>query len=350
MVNIEFNQIVNMRVILVLISGALILLSCASLPHKGAEIAPRGPDYSNLDFWAAHPDKNDPADLIPQQIGEDHDQIREADIFFIHPTTYTSGSIDGMWNGPLNHAKLNKKTDEGTIQYQASIFNKAGRVYAPRYRQAHLQTFFTVHNELAELVFDLAYNDVQNAFSYYLEEENQGRPFIIASHSQGTTHAVRLIRAMVDGHDIQSQLVAAYLVGMPVHKNVFESIPPCKNSNDLNCFVSWRTYKRGHIPANVALGDSIAVHNPLSWTQDDTYINKESNRGAILRNFNKIIPQATDAQVKDGILWASKPKFAFSFLFTRRNYHIADLNFYYMNVRQNAYQRVEQFVQNKLSN
>jgi hypothetical protein len=39
---------------------------------------------------------------------------------------------------------------------------------------------------------DLAYQDVESAFDYYLTHYNQGRPFIVVGHCQGTTHALRL--------------------------------------------------------------------------------------------------------------------------------------------------------------
>ena len=45
------------------------------------------PDYSNLDYWAAHPWKKDPSDSIPTPL---KDEIRDsiADVFFLHPTIF----------------------------------------------------------------------------------------------------------------------------------------------------------------------------------------------------------------------------------------------------------------------
>ena len=47
------------------------------------------------------------------------------------------------WNADIDNEELNEKTDNSTILYQASVFNKYCRVFAPRYRQANLQAFFT---------------------------------------------------------------------------------------------------------------------------------------------------------------------------------------------------------------
>ena len=211
-----------------------------------------------------------------------------ADVFFVHPTTYSGKSIDDQWNAPIHHEKLNQNTDRGTIQYQASIFNEAGRVFAPRYRQAHLNVFYTDNKSLSKKVLDNAYQDVKNAFLHYLKFHNNGRPFVIASHSQGTVHSARLIKELIDRKPLEYQLVAAYLIGMPIGKDAFETIEPCSDENDTRCFVSWRTFKRGYTPTQTLMGDSIIVHNPLSWKMDNSLIEKEENKGAVLRNFNKV--------------------------------------------------------------
>src|SRR5215218_8823642 len=95
------------------------------------------PDYSSLNYWASHPWKIDPADNIPSSI-QNKNKDSLADVFFIHPTTYTEVSMPMGWNAEINNESLNKKTDDGTILYQASVFNQHCRIFAPRYRQANL--------------------------------------------------------------------------------------------------------------------------------------------------------------------------------------------------------------------
>ena len=324
----------------------VLLASCASVPPENIDRQSATTDYKLLDNWAAHPDKKDLADLVPAPLTSVDQSMLEADVFFVHPTTYTTKTIGGAWNAPVNNQELNGKTEKTTIQYQGSAFNQAGRIFAPRYRQAHISAYFTEDKELSKDVFDIAYNDVKAAFEQYISKYNNGRPFIIASHSQGTTHCGRLIKEVIDGSSLQKQMIAAYLVGMPVPKDAFKSIKPCSTSDDTGCFVSWRTYKKGYTPEDVILGDAIAIHNPLNWKTDNSYVSKDQNKGAIIRNFDKLITEATDAQISNGILMAAKPKFALSFLFTSKNYHVADINFYYMNIRENAVERVETFMKN----
>lgn len=89
------------------------------------------PDYTILQNWAAHPLKKDMADSVPKSLRKDYTPSENVDVFFIHPTTYTqSDKIFGQ-NAPIDNAVLNNKTDKGTILFQASIFNAAGRIFAP---------------------------------------------------------------------------------------------------------------------------------------------------------------------------------------------------------------------------
>jgi Protein of unknown function (DUF3089) len=331
--------------LLVSLVFVLFLVSCKTYRPNHDFLEPKQVviDYDNLDYWAAHPAKSDAADLTPEGHLADK-SAQKADVFFIHPTTYTGDKGQDQWNADLSDPKLVTKTNDGSITFQASVFNHAARVFAPRYRQAHLHAYFTKNKTAAKKAFDLAYADVKHAFEYYLKNENNDRPIIIAGHSQGTNHAERLLDDFFVNRPLGKKLIVAYLVGMPIRKNRFEGIAPCNDSLDTGCFVSWRTFKKGtQIPDKYALKD-IAVTNPLSWKMDDNYIAKDKNLGTLLFDFDKIYHQHIDAQVHNDILWANKPKFFGSILLRTKNYHPADINFYYFNIRKNAVDRVEAFL------
>ncbi|MES2882742.1 MAG: DUF3089 domain-containing protein, partial [Bacteroidota bacterium] len=175
------------------------------------------PGYNNLDYWAAHPYKKDPSDSIPAEIQTKNiDSL--ADVFFIHPTTYTGAKEN--WNADINDAALNAKTDYSSILYQASVFNEHCRVFAPRYRQVHLKAFYTKDAE-ARKAFDTAYADVKKAFEFYLQHHNNNRPVIIAGHSQGALLCKSLLAEFFDGKPLQQKLVAAYVIGWPVPEKYF---------------------------------------------------------------------------------------------------------------------------------
>lgn len=336
-----------MSKILLLIAGLLLLFSCGIVKPVGTfetSTPPTTPNYAQLDSWAAHPDKADNADRLPDGVKRESKLEEKVDVFFLHPTTYNGKKGHRNWNGDIQDAQLNERTDGSTILYQASIFNGAGRVFAPRYRQAHIYAYFSTDKGSAKEAFELAYTDIKAAFQYYLDNHNQGRPIIIAAHSQGTTHGTRLVAEFFDGKSLKEQLVAAYLVGMPLSTEQFDDIPLCNSASDTQCFSAWQTYKTGYYPKKYVYGDQYAVTNPLSWTLDTNYQPKSANEGAILRKFEKLLPQLVDAQIEKGMLWVNKPKFPGSFFFRSKRYHIVDFNFFYMNVRNNAILRAETFL------
>ncbi len=330
----------------------LLLFSACKIPKspKGSfDIAnvPNPPDYANVDYWSALPDKKDCADLTPPSLKDGQFQA-DADVFFLYPTVYTGiKSYQTNWNAPMDFASFNHDVDFATVKYQATIFNAAGKVYIPRYRQAHIKSYFPkgdkVKEASAKQAFDLAYDDVKAAFEYYLKHYNKGRPIILAGHSQGTTHAIRLLDDYFDGKPLQKRLVVAYLVGIPVPKNRYKNIKVCENPDETTCICTWRTFAKGHIPKKSAHGEGIEVVNPLTWTTSKVYAPNELNLGGVVKDFKKIRLGIADAQVHEGMLWASKPKFPGSFLLTIKNYHAGDYNLYYMNVRENALNRVRNF-------
>lgn len=328
---------------------ALSCISCATLP-KGAfgKNIPEAPDYTSADVWAALPEKRDSADALPLSEWEDIQATASVDVFYIHPTTYTGRPGDKYWNADLSDQKCNARTDKYPVRYQASLFNGVGKVYAPRYRQAHLNCFYTKRTPDAAQALELAYEDIKNAFQYYLDHYNQGRPFIIASHSQGTFHAKKLMREFVDGHPIQEKFVTAYLVGLPVPADYFTAIKPCSMPEETNCFCSWRTFRQKYLPKKLHFADSnIVVTNPVTWEATKLTSTKDEQIGAVLRDFQKLYPGLVTTSVYEDLLWVNKPKFPGSFLLTTKNYHIADYNFFYADIRQNAQDRVNAFFRNQ---
>ncbi len=308
---------------------------------------PPPPDYALASSWAALPTARDLADSLPSPTLQDQQSTASADVFFIYPTSFTyQPTGPNQWNGDVADKELNRKTDEGAILNQASLFNGAGRVYAPRYRQAHIKAYFTDDKETAKQAFELAYQDVKAAFNYYLAHYHQGRPIVMAGHSQGTQHAHRLLTELFDGQPLQQQLVVAYLVGMPIPANAFQQIKLCQSPTETGCFCTWNTFATGYYPPNhQSYLSRAAVTNPLTWTTDSLQADRKLNRGAVGQKFKYYAAGFVDAQVHRGMLWINKPYITGRALISLKNWHVADYNLFYVNVRENAVERVNQFRQ-----
>ena len=302
------------------------------------------PDYSNLNYWAAHPWKKDMSDSVPRPLQGSYQQDSLADVFFIHPTTLTNYN-DERWNAEIDDAEINVKTDYSAILYQASVFNEKFRVFAPRYRQAHIKAFFSNTYD-SERAFEIANADVKAAFIYFLQNYNNKQPIIIASHSQGTKHGGRLLKEFFENNSLQNQLVCAYIIGMPVPEDYFTTLKPCFDSLSTGCFVSWRTFKSGSDEPDFISKEIFksVVINPLTWTNENNLAPAILNKGGVLKNFNKIVHNVVNAQIHKNILWSSKPDVPFKILYTQENYHIGDINLFYMNIRENAVARITAFL------
>lgn len=303
------------------------------------------PDYAKLSAWAAHPLKQDFSDSIPPFAkGEVRDTT--VDVFFIHPTSYLKNLTTKNWNAELANEKINKDTDDGSIRFQASVFNQHGRIYAPRYRQAHIKSFFLRDKPQSVSAIDLAYSDVKTAFEYYIKHDNHGRPFIIAAHSQGTLHAIKLIKESIDDDSLEDQLVCAYLVGWLVTKNEFEALKPCTEASQTQCFVTWRTFKSGEVPKYIADEHGSAVcTNPVTWSLGPNDTKAQMHKGAVGKRLGDVYEKSVDIVLpkEHGIVWASLQGELQDKLAGVDHYHFIDYNLFYLDIRKNVDLRVKTY-------
>ena len=308
------------------------------------------PNYGDLAYWAAHPNKVDPSDSVPKPILKKYRPNQLVDVFFLYPTSYLDPKKPYGWSASFNDTKTNIYTDYTSVLNQASIFNEIGSVYAPRYRQAHIQSYYPISKSdsiNAIAAFEIAYQDIKKAFEYYLKNYNNNRPIIIASHSQGSTHAIRLLQEYFDEKPLSKKLVAAYIVGMAVNPTNFKQLKACTQPDATGCILSWRTYLEGYTPPFIQNETFTSiVTNPLSWNSNKDSMDRFSNEGSVLYNFNKVARNVAGAKIHAGLLWTEKPKFLGSLFFKTKNYHVADYNFYYLSIRKNAATRVHAFFNN----
>src|SRR5947209_5556796 len=207
--------------------------------HFAAAPAGSGPDYALASSWVARPDiGRNPAEWRPA--GVNAGVTGKAAIFYIHPTTYL---LTDRWNAPLDAGGDAEFRTRLFVQSQASAFNAAGEIWAPRYRQAAFGAFL-LKSEDAQNALDLAYGDVSAAFEEFLKQGGD-RPIILAGHSQGALHLERLLREKVAGTPLAKRIVAAYVVGWPI-STVSDlpalGLPGCMAPDQAGCILSWMTF------------------------------------------------------------------------------------------------------------
>ena len=298
------------------------------------------PNYSDKDSWAVLPE-NIPDEISIFNIDENK---KEADVFYIYPTLIDSKN-QREWNSDIWNEDIRNDVINRPVKYQASAWLDAGNLYVPYYRQAHIRVFNDKFRVDGDKALNLAYNDIKEAFTYYLENFNNDKPFIIASHSQGTVHAKRLIAEFIDGKELQKKLIAAYLVGIKVFEDEFKNIKPMNSANETGGFVTWNTFKFNKYPRKDNYENWFkggVTTNPITW-DDSKETKKDLHKGLLYRDL-KIFSQNIDIKLIDGIVWSTVPNVPGKILLqTVRSYHFADINLFWEDIRENAKLRVDQW-------
>jgi hypothetical protein len=236
----------------------------APAPAPVESVAPN--DYGKDANWLCRPGRHDACDidLGTTVVSADGSLKREAfradanapiDCFYVYPTISTDpGANSDMTPDP---AELN------VIAQQFARFGQVCRVYAPSYRQVTLAGLRRIMNAgLGGLATGVQYDDVRDAWHYYLEHDNRGRGVVLIGHSQGSFILSSLIAKEIDGKPAQARLVSAILMGtsiaVPQGKDVggaFQKIPLCHKATDTGCLITFATF-RSNVPppANTLFG------------------------------------------------------------------------------------------------
>lgn len=329
-----------MRRLATLISVVLTLLLLAShalagaqLPPFSAENVPAAPDYAEHASWLALPD---------------NPNAHPVDIFWVYPTILHD---DIHWLMPLNDGQL-QKAAATSLTTQASVFSSQANLYAPLYRQMNMAALSLPQKDIESLI-RYGMEDVWQAFTHYLKNFNQGRPFILAGHSQGSDILVELLIKHWGQLGIEKNLVAAYIIGWSVTKDDLMNNPSlkmCGNATQTGCFISYNSVAPGKQSVAPTIRSGAIVTNPLSWTLDGKLVPAEHNIGSVFFNDDgttTTVPHFTSAQGKDAGLVVQPTDMTLVSIdlasFPKGVYHFYDYSLFYENIKQNVHDRIESF-------
>ncbi len=242
-------------------------------PAQPAAPAQVGPvDYKDDASWLCRPGRKGDAcdvDLTTTVVAADGTLTREPfaadpkapiDCFYVYPTV----SADATPNSDLSQDPAEKNV----VLQQFARFASKCRTFAPMYRQLSLRGLQTAlaanADPLALFSKGLQYDDVRDAWQYYLKNDNQGRGVVLIGHSQGAFILQALIANEIDGKPLQKQLVGAYILGAtfltPKDKDAggqFKQIPLCRKPGQIGCVVNYSAFRSTVTPpGNTLFGKS----------------------------------------------------------------------------------------------
>jgi hypothetical protein len=238
------------RIIGILVLGAAFAPAALALAQSSQ---PKN-DYGDGKTWLCKPGRQDACsvDLTTTIVAADGKLTREEwkananapiDCFYVYPTV----SMDPGGNSDMNAGP----EENGVIRAQFARFASQCRAYAPLYRQATL-TALRAAATGSPLPVDraLGYNDVVDAWNYYLQHDNNGRGVVLIGHSQGSGVLTQLIRNEIDGKPVQSKIVSALLLGtslaVPKGKDVggaFQQMPLCHSATQTGCVIAYASFR-----------------------------------------------------------------------------------------------------------
>lgn len=319
-------------------------------PPKGS-----APDYAKEASWIARPGMaENPSAWLPEGVGSTV-PAELAATFYVHPTTYLERD---RWNAPIDAAGEPSRRARVFVETQGGAFNNVSDLWAPKYRQAAYGAFLLKSDD-ANQALDLAYRDVLAAFDAFLAAQPRGKPIILAGHSQGSMHLLRLLAARKDA--LKGRLVAAYVVGWPVA--VSADLPAtgllaCSLPEQAGCLLSWQSFKD---PANTRLvtkawvgsvgltgkprkRDEMLCGNPLTGTEDGA-APPSANKGTLVPNGDltkaTLEPGRVGAQCDKGFLLidGDVPNLG-PYVLPGNNYHVYDYALFWGSIRADAERRL----------
>ena len=325
--------------VMMLLAAMLTLSGCVQNTSVSTEYSITNTDYSDPSNWAYY----------------ETDKEGQADVFFISPTSCYTQSEEII--APVNED--NNQANLGSINMEKGIYESAGRFFAPYYNQLSFEAY-TVSEEKREKAADLCYQDVKAAFDYYMENENNGRPILIAGFSQGAEHGLRLVGEYSENESFREQLVAAYLIGWRITDEDLEKYPYiqlAQGETDTGVVVCFEC-EADFVTDTIIVPENTFTYsiNPLNWKTDSTPAEKEENLGACFTdydgNISSEIPQLCGARIDpdrgtikvDDVTASDYP--AVLDIFPEGCYHIYDYQFYYRNLQENVAVRLNQYVKN----
>ena len=314
----------NIRIFF-LFSLYVLLVSCAE-----DKSLPKAPVYSDATQWYIS-DRQADADMfyvISTEIGDY--QLKDGTVRHL-ADTYLEQTRQPMYGEMLGVDTLTS----GKLNY-----------YSPYYRQCSLQSFAS---DSAAIRFNIALDDVRRAFAYYLEHQNNGRPFVLAGFSQGAMIARELLKEMDES--VFQRMVAAYLIGIKLSADDLAENPhirPAKGADDTGvtiCYNSMRGEDANYPSDN---GSNVLAINPVNWRTDDAVaelITEPSPMKPVHEQQKDSMTVQLDT--KSNLLLVkgySATDYVLPLIGTTTSYHTREIWLYRDQLKENIQQRVDAFL------
>ncbi|MBQ2819398.1 MAG: DUF3089 domain-containing protein [Clostridia bacterium] len=291
-------------------------------------------DYSNSFNWISTGGERD----------------KPVDVFHVVPTSWYGK--EGETLSEISNPQY-REMSTFNVSFQASVFETEANIFAPHYRQ--LEPYYCLDLSLEERMKKEAEEpkqDIFDALDYYFENYNNGRPFILSGHSQGSILLLSVLSEYMFMYpERYERMIAAYLIGYSVTEEYLREHPHlhfAEGAGDTGVIISYNTQSPSLTSPNPLVNPGALVINPISWTRSEELAPASQSLGSRIKG--RDIPHFADARIdksKNALICSTPdPRRMKSELFEEGVYHIHDYGLYYYDLRQNAALRIANYMKN----
>ena len=266
---------------------------------------------------------------------------KNIDLFYVVPTCiwdYTDSLGQTLHHMDVFNTEQRALVDP-SIQLAKSVLADSCNFFSPYYRQISMDSWLTLDTALIEERFKLAYQDVADAFHYYMEHDNQGKPFILAGHSQGAKAVIELLKREMTP-DISRKLIATYAIGYTVTPEELAGYPtlrPAQDSIDTGVLIGFNSVTRPDAVSPL-FRDNVVCINPVNWRTDAT-------PATSYQGFTVAQDTTIHTLIVTGIDEEQYFIPSVAALLPKGNLHVQEFNLYNEDLRKNVLQRIRAFRQ-----
>ena len=317
----------------------LLCIFLSACKEEKKQYIPTPPDYTQKETWFDNGSNRD----------------KPYDVFYIVPTCVFDWEDT---NGETCHYmdiynSSHRNSVDSPLRLAKGIFADEANFFAPYYRQITIESWME-SDSVIESRFELAYEDTKAAFQYFLKHLNEGRPFVLAGHSQGGKAVIELLKQeMTD--ETYKRMIAAYPLGYPVEEDdASPYLIPATDATGTGVFITFNSVSAPDKLPPLLSGSRAAI-NPLNWRTDDTEGTEAEHLGTVFiaadgsiaseeaHTISAHIDEASKTLVVSGVDPMAYYVPSLSGLFPPGNYHVVELNFFYRNLQQNVKERAATF-------
>lgn len=266
-------------------------------------------------------------------------------LYFVSTEVLSTKDSTGQvaWQSQLIPEDLNAMIHEVEWVEKNMFKGEDFNVWAPFYHQYTFDAIWQLDSLTMVEVTKDAISDACDAFDYYMEHANDGRPFILAGFSQGAVMAVNVLKHMTD--EQYQRMIACYSLGCQVTAEDLRNphIKAATGETDRGVVISFNSVQNTDAIWRHIAGNPATCINPVNWRTDETpatfTFKSTTNEVHVDQNRNVLVVKSDDPEFY--YKYYDKATFFLDAGVSRDNLHHWDLQFYKDMIHDNALKRAK---------